>query len=279
MKTHPAVDLPKSDAPAKSLTRVLGQSEHVKNLVEECAEELASVNTVLKHELADHDTPDVEHALEKSEAVENKVQDASAKLAVVNEGLIGEVEERNVLEDQLAAVTEQEQAARHAAFHDPLTGLANRALFNDRLQHGLAQAVRHGWGLAVMFMDLNGFKMINDTHGHDAGDRVLQTVAGRLKENTRGDDTVSRLGGDEFVYLLMETRSEQDITAIAEKIIAAMRVPFDVNVGDCIVGLSISASIGIATYPKDGITADVLLKSADTAMYEAKRSKSGYFFA
>jgi diguanylate cyclase len=280
MKIDPIVQLAKDVKAGKSLTQVLGQSERVKALVEECGEELSSVNVALKRELVDQDPlPGLENALEKSEAVENKVQDASEKLAAVNQALESEVEERHLLEDQLAAVTEQGQADRDAALHDVLTGLPNRALFNDRLEHGLAQAKRHGGILAVMFIDLDDFKEINDSHGHDAGDSVLQTIAGRLKESTRDDDTISRHGGDEFLYLLMEVRNEKDITSIAEKIIKSIQAPCPIKLRDLNISPSIKASIGIAIFPKDGSTADALVKSADTAMYRAKRDKSGYAYA
>ncbi|MEP7345708.1 MAG: GGDEF domain-containing protein, partial [Gemmatimonadaceae bacterium] len=159
--------------------------------------------------------PGVEDALEKSEAVEIKVQEASEKLSVVNLALESEVKGRRLLENQLAAVLEQEETARHASFHDPLTGLPNRALFDDRLQHGLAQATRHGWILAVMFMDLDDFKAINDSYGHEVGDRVLKMTAERLKETTRADDTVSRHGGDEFLHLLMGISDDKDAIVIA----------------------------------------------------------------
>jgi diguanylate cyclase (GGDEF)-like protein len=160
-----------------------------------------------------------------------------------------------------------------------LTGLPNRVLFNDRLEHGLEQAKRHGRTLAVMFLDLNDFKNINDSYGHDVGDGVLQTVAGRLKENTRGDDTVSRHGGDEFLYLLMEIQGEQDVTLIAQKIIKAIQAPCSVRVGDINISATVNASIGISIYPKDGTTADTLIKCADKAMYRAKQNRAGYLFA
>ncbi len=191
MKSEQQLDSPRR--PAHALTNALGQSEHVKVLVEESAEELSSVNTALKHEIAVHSAqPAVEAALQKSEAVETKVQDASEKLAVVNVALKGEVKERHVLEDQLAAATERGKADHHAALHDPLTGLPNRTLFSDRLEHGLALATRHDWKLAVVFIDVNCFKGINDLHGHTAGDAVLRAIAERLTEATRADDTVSR---------------------------------------------------------------------------------------
>jgi diguanylate cyclase len=280
MKTDPTTELPKGAEPAKSLTNVLGQSEHVKELVDECAEELSSVNVELKEGFADLNAlPGVANTLEKSEAVENKVQEASEKLSELNLALEGEVKDRHMLEHRFAAVTEREEAARDAALHDVLTGLPNRALFDDRLAHGLAQAKRHGGTLAVMFIDLDGFKKINDSYGHDAGDGVLQTIAGRLKANTRDDDTVSRHGGDEFLYLLAEIGDEQNITLIAKKIIKAIRAPCQVGAGQLRISPSISASIGISIYPKDGATADTLIKSADEAMYQAKRDKSGYSFA
>jgi diguanylate cyclase (GGDEF)-like protein len=278
--SKPPPALIKDTAPAAALTKALGQSEQVKTLVEECAEDLSSVNAVLKQELATEGPPSaVENAIVKSEAVEGKVQAASTKLSVVNRALKDEVGERHLLEQQLAAVTEQEQAARYAAFHDPLTGMANLALFNDRLEHGLAQAHRHGWNLAVMFLDLDKFKLINDTYGHDAGDIVLKTIAERLCENTREDDTVSRRGGDEFLFVLMQVQNESDIQAIAEKILKATQMPCDIQVRGRTLSPRVSASIGISIFPQHGSTADALLKNADAAMYQAKRNKSGHAFA
>jgi diguanylate cyclase (GGDEF)-like protein len=265
---------------AGSLTKVLDQSAHIKDVVEKCAQELSTVNSVLKHELVGLDTlPAVEIALEQSETVESRVQVAAEELEAVNQALETEVREREMLEHQLAAVKEQEEAARHAAFHDPLTGLPNRVLFNDRLEHGLAQARRHGWKIAVMFVDLDDFKSINDAYGHDVGDIVLQTIARRLRENTREDDTVCRHGGDEFLYLLMEIRDERDAIKIAEKIIEVIQEPCDIRVRDLAISPSIGASIGIALYPTNATTADALIKNADKAMYRAKRIRSGYAFA
>lgn len=259
---------------------MLGQSERVKDIVEECADDLSSVNAGLKRELQDGDvSPGVENALEKSEAVESKVQDASEALSLVNRALKEEVNERHVLEAQLATATQQGDEALHASLHDPLTGLPNRALFNDRLEHGLAAATRNGLHFAVMFLDLDDFKKINDTYGHDVGDLVLQTIAGRLKETTRDDDTVCRHGGDEFLYILVNTESEHDIAIVAEKITKAVQEPCDIRVRDISVSLSINPSIGISIFPKDGTTSDELLDVADKAMYRAKRNKHGYSFA
>ncbi|MEO8104551.1 MAG: GGDEF domain-containing protein, partial [Betaproteobacteria bacterium] len=263
MKTDPSTSLPAPAKPAQALTEALGQSERVQEIVEECATELTSVNVVLKHGLADqHPQTKIEKALEKSEVIEDKVQEASEVLVEVNQTLEREVHERRVLEFQFAAATEQKDAARQASLHDPLTGLPNRALFNDRLEHGLAQAQRHGWNLAVMFIDLDNFKDINDTHGHDVGDTVLKIIAGRLKENTRGDDTISRFGGDEFLYLLSETRGEQDVASIAAKLIEVIQEACEVGAGGVTLRPCIHASIGIAMFPRDGTTAEVLIKRA-----------------
>ena len=128
-------------------------------------------------------------------------------------------------------------------------------------------------------MDLDNFKMINDSYGHDVGDLVLQMIAGRLKETTREDDTVCRHGGDEFLYIMMKIESEHDVAIVAEKIIKAVQVPCDIRVRDIDISLIINPSIGISIYPKDGTTSDGLLDVADKAMYRAKQNKYGYSFA
>ena len=273
-------DMPPTRIPAaESLALAIGKSERIKEVVEECATELSVVNTVLKKQLDESAArPEVASAVQRSEAVEAKVQDSADELTKVNEALAGEVRERQVLEHQLEASRAQEHAARHAAFHDPLTALANRVLFNDRLEHGLAQAKRHGWTIAVMFIDLDAFKAINDTHGHEVGDQVLKTIARRLQKMTREDDTVSRHGGDEFLYLLLELKSVEDASAIARKIIQELSQPCDV-LGVGLPGLKVQPSIGIALCPDDAHTADDLVKCADKAMYRAKRDRSGFAFA
>jgi diguanylate cyclase (GGDEF)-like protein len=268
------------DSSAKSLSMVLDASEHAQGLMQECAEDLGSVNEALKQELSGRDhMPAVEGALEKSEAAESKAQEASAKLSIVNRALVGEVKERHVLQTQLLVVTEQEEVARHAAFHDPLTKLPNRTLFNDRLELGLALTRRHGWSLAVMFVDLDNFKAINDSYGHETGDEVLRTIGGRLSRNVRGGDTISRYGGDEFLYLLLEIQNERDISMLAEKIITLIQMPCPIRENDMTCAPAVSASVGIAIFPRDGETASELIRNADKAMYEAKRDRSGYAFA
>jgi diguanylate cyclase (GGDEF)-like protein len=265
-------DLPKGRARALSLANVLRRCEDVKVLVVESAKELLAVNAAVKRDLDARDSlPASENALRISEAIQGNMQAASEKLSAVVSALESEVRERNMLE--------QEEGARHASLHDILTGMPNRALFNDRLERGFAQAKRHGWILALMFVDLDDFKGINDRYGHDIGDSVLQTIARRLQDNTRGEDTVSRHGGDEFLYLAMDIQKEANISLIAEKIIKEIQAPLNINVDDLNTSLSITASIGISIFPKHGTDADMLVKSADKAMYRAKQSKSGYSFA
>lgn len=280
MKTDPDADMPAPSERAKSLTQVLGQSEHVNELVKESAEELSSVNALIRQALANGDpSPDVKDALNTTMTIIRKVHEASEKLTLVNRALENEVRERQMLDHQMAALVEQKEGARDAAFHDVLTGLPNRALFNDRLQHGIEQAGRNHSTLAVMFIDLDEFKGINDTYGHAAGDIALKTVALRLKKNTRSNDTVSRHGGDEFLYLLTEMHPEKTIAIIAEKLIKAILAPFTIRLPDRKVEYSIGASVGISIFPRDGTTADSLVKSADGAMYHAKKNQSGYSFA
>lgn len=263
---------------ARLLDAALDQSRRVEALVEESAESLLHVNSSLENELARNEPmPAVSKALEMNQAVEKKVQEASDNLTAVNQALEGELRERNLVEHQLAAALEQEQSARHAALHDVLTGLPNRALFNDRLEHGLAQAKRHGWALAVMFVDIDEFKAINDNYGHDVGDSVLKVTAQRLVESTRGNDTVSRHGGDEFLFLLTEIDDERIISKVAGKMLDTICTPHEAR--ESVAMPCIRASVGIAIYPRDGADADALVKSADDAMYLAKRSKSGYAFA
>jgi diguanylate cyclase len=262
----------------KFLAEVLGQSEHIRELIRQSAEELSSVNTGISQNLADP-RPGVESPFDKNEAIIRALQNASEGLSAMTRTLQIEIRDRTMVDYQLAAAVEQEEGTRNAALHDALTGLPNRVLFKDRLEHGIAQAKRHRWILAVMFMDLDDFKRINDTYGHQSGDAVLQTVAMRLKHHTRDDDTVSRYGGDEFLCLLTHLHEQKDIATIASKLLGAIRAPCAVSVRDVIVNPSLGASMGIAIYPKDGSTSSALIKSADEAMYRAKENKSGYEFA
>jgi diguanylate cyclase (GGDEF)-like protein len=160
------------------------------------------------------------------------------------------------------------------ALHDSTTGLPNRDLFDDRLTHAIALAKRHTWMLAVMFLDLDRFKYVNDTHGHAVGDGVLKEVAKRLLLHARDEDTVCRNGGDEFLYLLMNPQGSENIDRIAGALLKTIWQPIDM--GD--LQPVIKASIGIAVYPANGTTGEQLIRNADVAMYRAKKHSRGFVF-
>jgi diguanylate cyclase (GGDEF)-like protein len=161
----------------------------------------------------------------------------------------------------------------HSAQYDSLTGLPNRLLLNDRLGQAIALAHRHLGQVAVMFLDLDGFKHINDSLGHSAGDELLQSIAKRLEDSIRGPDTVSRQGGDEFIVLLQEIVHPKDAVTVARRVLAALAEPH--SIGHHV--LRVTASIGVSLYPDDGLDAETLIQNADTAMYQAKESGRGSF--
>jgi diguanylate cyclase (GGDEF)-like protein/PAS domain S-box-containing protein len=161
-----------------------------------------------------------------------------------------------------------EEAIREMAYHDPLTGLPNRQLFTDRLEMALARADREGTKFAVLMMDLDRFKEINDSLGHTAGDDLLVAAGARLKGLFRRLDTVSRFGGDEFVILLHEVRGDEETLLICQKVVEALREPF--HCGEHV--MEISTSVGAAMYPAHGTDMHTLLRNADVAMYKAKRA-------
>ncbi|HEX6178600.1 MAG TPA: EAL domain-containing protein, partial [Thermoanaerobaculia bacterium] len=161
--------------------------------------------------------------------------------------------------------TYAEEQIKHLAYHDALTGLPNRLLFKDRLTVALSHAQRDSARLAVLFLDLDRFKIINDSLGHNVGDQLLQAVATRIASCVRESDTVARLGGDEFTLLLPIAHSE-DVAVVAQKILEAIRYPFHIEGREFFT----TTSIGISIYPEDGTDAETLIKNADTAMYQAK---------
>lgn len=167
----------------------------------------------------------------------------------------------------------QEERIRHQAHHDSLTGMPNRNLFNDRLAHGVAKLQRTGGKLAVLYLDLDGFKTINDSLGHGVGDELLRVVAQRLSGVLRDDDTIARFGGDEFVLLLEDVEGHANVVRLAERMMDVFRSPYLVGEHE----FHITASIGIALYPDDGETADILIRNADIAMYKAKDSGRNHF--
>jgi diguanylate cyclase (GGDEF)-like protein len=160
------------------------------------------------------------------------------------------------------------QQMTYAAEHDFLTGLPNRMLLNDRIDQAIAVAPRHMKRVAVLFLDLDGFKQINDSLGHPVGDKLLQSVAKRLVDCVRTSDTVSRQGGDEFVVLLSEVQHLEDAAVTATRMLAAVAEPHFVDQRE----LHVTTSIGVSVYPADGLDAATLIKNADTAMYRAKNN-------
>jgi diguanylate cyclase (GGDEF)-like protein len=177
---------------------------------------------------------------------------------------------------RLLAILEQaRRIEQQMVSHDALTGLPNRQLFYDRLQHTLALAKRHQRLAAILFLDLDGFKHINDTLGHSIGDLLLQVAATRLKTCTRESDTLARLGGDEFAVIFGEIAHEQDAARVAEKILATLSAPYLIHGHE----LFTTTSIGITLYPADGSDLESLVKSAEIAMYRAKSDgKNNYRF-
>ena len=152
------------------------------------------------------------------------------------------------------------------AFYDALTGLANRRLLMDRLEHALVGAKRHGESVAILMCDLDNFKLVNDSLGHDAGDELLKHIATSMKSVIREDDLVARLGGDEFVIVLDGIAENGEISDIASALLKAFEKPVELNGTQ----VAISSSVGIAIYPEDGLLASDLLRHADLAMYHAK---------
>jgi diguanylate cyclase (GGDEF)-like protein/PAS domain S-box-containing protein len=172
-----------------------------------------------------------------------------------------DVSERQILEDQL----------RHRAFHDALTGLANRALFANRVEHAIVRSARRDGTMAVLFLDLDDFKTINDSLGHAEGDVLLVLVADRLRDSLRVGDTAARLGGDEFAVLLEDLADEAEATAVAERVLATIRAPFTLQGREVTIGASIGISLGWDA--PEG--ADTVLRDADVAMYIAKSRGKG----
>ncbi len=159
------------------------------------------------------------------------------------------------------------------AHHDVLTQLPNRVLFHDRLRHAIKLAHRSGKKIAILFIDLDNFKVINDTHGHSAGDELLQQLARRLKNHVREVDTVARIGGDEFIVILESINAANDIAELANKLLEILQQPFLYAAKE----LKITASIGVSLYPEHGSSPDMLIRNADLAMYQAKKQGKNNF--
>ncbi len=175
------------------------------------------------------------------------------------------------LEAEIAVRVQAEERLLQMATHDSNTGLANRTRCMDQLADAIAQATRYGHLGAVLFLDLDGFKLVNDRHGHAVGDLLLREVGRRLVGAVRCTDTVARVGGDEFVVVLGRVEAVAQATATAERILEQLRTPMEIGGPTCTVG----ASVGISIFPSDGITPDQLMRRADMAMYAVKQSGGG----
>lgn len=214
----------------------------------------------------------VAHAARRERSFDRRV--AEAPIAELNE--LGN--DFNALLDELEVwhshLQNENQTLAHQASHDSLTGLPNRAFFEGRLSRSVRNAARQQDHLALLFLDSDHFKQINDTLGHAVGDEVLISVADRVRAQLREQDLVARLGGDEFAVLLTPLHSRQDAEHIAEKIVASMKLPVQLDSGRSI---ATSLSVGIAYYPDDGADPASLLNAADAAMYQAKRKRRGHW--
>jgi diguanylate cyclase (GGDEF)-like protein len=228
--------------------RAVDAATTVQTSVLECVSALDQLHLTLSHELA------------RRQQLELEVFETQTALAQTR--------------SQLAGTQAGERRARHLAMHDDLTALPNRSYFRDQLDQALADADLKEQPIAVMYLDLDGFKAVNDAHGHHAGDEFLKIVAARLRRAVRAQDTVSRLGGDEFGCLLTGMPSRDHLGTLAFKLLLAVSAPFKIGT----LTLSVRPSIGIATRSSDGESADLLLKHADAAMYRAKREHTGYSF-
>jgi len=176
-----------------------------------------------------------------------------------------DISERKLAEN---ALREQQSRLNYMAFHDSLTGLPNRSLFYDRIYHGLARARRSNSKVALMLLDIDRFKNINDSLGHDAGDLMLKAISTRLSEGVRDMDTVARLGGDEFVIVLEGVHDIEDVMFVANKLLVTLARPIEISGHE----ISSTVSIGVSIFPEDGLDTDELLKHADIAMYKAKEA-------
>jgi diguanylate cyclase (GGDEF)-like protein/PAS domain S-box-containing protein len=195
----------------------------------------------------------------------NLLEDAAVGGIVVN---LRDVSERKRFEEQLT----------YQAFHDPVTDLANRALFRDRVEHALRRRRQDGRSLAVLFLDLDDFKIINDTFGHDAGDRVLQTISSRIRSALRGGDTAARLGGDEFAVLLADVTHETGVSEIVARLLEIVSAPLRLEGREVCVECSVGAAVVRSTGDTGPATAvDELLRNADVAMYQAKAADGSTF--
>ncbi len=236
-------------APDEHLLDLPAGAERVRASVLECVAALSQLHATLQAELA------------RRYSLELQVFDAQTALAQAR--------------SELAGTRAGEQKARHEALHDALTSLPNRSFFHERLDDTLAKLPPLRQAFAVLYLDLDGFKTINDSYGHNIGDQVLGIVAARLQRAIRHEDMVSRLGGDEFACLVIGSTTSAQLCRLAAHLFDVVSAP--VRIGE--LQLVVRPSIGIAMCPDDAVTSEHLISKADAAMYHAKREQLGYAFA
>lgn len=242
-------------------------------------EDAKSIAEHITQSLEDKNKPyDVVHQIITREGEQRHVHETGNILYDSNDipvqmiGTVLDVTDRIKNEKQLLA---QKNALAHQVHHDALTGLPNRILFNDRLEHAITKAKRYKKQLAVFFIDLDHFKEINDSMGHDVGDEVLKIFAERLTNSARGEDTLARMGGDEFMLIMEDVHGMQSASIVADKIIQSVKTPISINGKS----LYLTGSIGISFYPQNGEDSYSLIKNSDAAMYKAKdKGRNNYQF-
>ncbi len=264
------------------MENILHENREIKSDVDKSSLDLNAANSLLGFE--ENPSANLLEAIDKHKITEDSVAASGRSLGEVNNRLALQIDSLADIRGELVDAKFQldearmdlidsrnqtDEARRQIALEDPLTGLPNRSAFEQRLELSLSQARRHGWELAVFSIDVDEFKNINDSLGHDVGDEVLQMVATRLALLVREDDMVSRWGGDEFVCLLLEVGSPSSLTRLANKMVARIAEPYVLHQKV----LRVQVSLGIAIFPAHGSSAEILLRHADLAMYLAKGEK------
>ena len=219
---------------------------------------------------ADPAPAQLEQALAEVADLERALATNQRQLRGMQERIETLVKRESRLKQRFLRLARKEAQVRHVAYHDELTGLPNRSLLLDRFNQAVAQGARQGRQVALLFLDLDGFKNVNDRFGHAAGDRLLQQVAGRLAACIRTGDTACRYGGDEFVIMLPEVAGELSAATVAEKIRLHLTAPYVVDGGT----IAVPVSIGTAVYPVDGHDYGDLIQQSDIGMYRAKARSS-----
>lgn len=268
--------IPNTSAEDAALAQVLERSQEVQAKVEASAEGLAEVNAKLEEGLSAIETAaeQMPETLQEAREIEATVAECAQELHEVNEKLAEEIEARRKLEEELTATQAAIEDSQAMVNLDSLTRLPDRPFFLQRLSEWLARPSPGAWDLVVLYVDIDEFKAINDAHGNDVGDAVLQVVAERLQKSIPGRETVSRLGGDQFACMLKDVGTEARAGSIAWKLIDILSAPLKTET----LTLVVRPSLGIATAPRDGRMPDELLRHAEAAMRWAKKSRTGHAF-